>query len=173
MQWQRVVVLVGTSGSGKTTLRRRLVGRDLPPDLVLSLDDLRRELRAEDVRRGRPPRALQDYSAAAVRRAARRGDALAAYGAGYLADATHLRRRDRVVHVRVARETGLPVVAVLTPPASLEELVRRNARRPGEERVPEPVLARQHHRRSLLDAGLLRAEGFDDVLDGRAEWPAG
>jgi predicted kinase len=159
-----VVVLVGTSGSGKTTLRRRWVDEGLPAELVVSLDDLRREALADDVTRGRPPRPLQDYSAAAVRRAATRYDALAAFGAGYLADATHLRRRDRTPHVRAARETGLPSVAVLLPLPHLEELFRRDAGRPADERVPAEVLARQHHRRSLLSAGMLADEGFDEVL---------
>jgi predicted kinase len=160
----QVVVLVGTSGGGKTTLRRRLVGDGFPAELVVSLDDLRRSARQDDLGRGRPVRALQDYSAFAVRRAARRADALAAYRAGYLADATHLRRKERREHVLRAADTGLPAVAVLFEAAPLEELLRRNAVRPVDERVPEDVLANQHHRRSLLTADLLRDEGFTDVL---------
>ncbi len=122
-----------------------------------------RAARDDDVRRGRSPRQLQDYSALAVRRAARRADALATYGAGYLADATHLRRKERREHVLRASDTGLRVAAVLLPPPPLEELLRRNLARPEDERVPEAVLARQHHRRSLLTADLLGDEGFTDV----------
>jgi predicted kinase len=160
-----VAVLVGTSGSGKTTLRRRLLTAGLEPDQVVSLDDLRRYARGQDLARGRPPRELQDYSALAVRRAGRRADALAALGAGYVADATHLRRRDRRVHVRAAAETDLPAVALLTALASLEELAERNAGRPGDEQVPLDVLARQHHRRSLLSPELLLEEGFTVALE--------
>jgi predicted kinase len=161
-----VVVLVGTSGSGKTTLRRRWLAEGLPADVVVSLDDLRREALDDDLVRGRRPRRLQDYSAAAVRRATARYDALAGFGAGYLADATHLRRRDRTPHVRAAGETGLRSVAVLLPLLHLDELLRRDAARPVGERVPAAVLARQRHRRSLLSAGMLADEGFDEVLEG-------
>src|SRR4051812_16235299 len=160
-----VVVLIGTSGTGKTTLRRALVAAGLAADRVVSLDDLRRELRDDDLRRGRRPRRLQDYSATAARRALRRGDALATFGEGYVADATHLRRRDRRVHVRVAEDTGLRSWAVLTPLVSVEELLRRNHTRPADEQVPEDALLRQHHRRSLLSAPLLAEEGFDEVVE--------
>jgi predicted kinase len=164
-----VVVLVGPSGSGKTTLRHRLVAEGLSPDAVVSLDDLRREVRAEAERRGLRPRPLQEYSAAAVRRARRRADVLAAFGTGYVADATHLRRRDRREHVGVAQDTGLPVIAVLTAFADLAELLRRNAARPDDERVPDEVVARQHHRRSLLSQELLGEEGFAKVC----KWTGG
>jgi predicted kinase len=158
-----VLVLVGTSGSGKTTLRRELVANGVPEDLVVSLDDLRSEARSFDIAHGRPPRALQDYSSLAVRLAVRRGNAMAAYGAGYVADATHLRRRDRRLHVRTAEDTGLPSRAVLTPVLPLEVLVERNARRPPDEAVPVDVLARQAHRRSLICAETLAEEGFSVV----------
>ena len=159
----RVVVLVGSSGTGKTTLRRHLVAGGLPADLVVSLDDLRRQARAEELGTGRPPRPLQSYSAAAVRRAAVRVDGLLELGTGYLADATHLTRRERRGHVRAAAAAGLPCSAVLTPVVELGVLLARNRLRPPDEQVPEEALARQHHRRSLLCAGLLAEEGFDAV----------
>jgi predicted kinase len=160
-----VGVLVGTSGSGKTTLRRAVVAAGLPEDHVVSLDDLRHAAREDAVSRGVAPRRLQEYSAAAVRRATRRQDVMAALGTGYLADATHLRRRDRRVHVLTAHDAGLPAVAVLTPQADLAELLARNARRSTDEQVPDEVIARQHHRRSLLSPALLHDEGFDAVLE--------
>ena len=159
----RVVVLVGASGTGKTTLRRRLVAAGLPAGLVVSLDDLRRAARAEDVARGRPPRLLQSYSAAAVRRATVEVDALTALGTGYLADATHLVRRERRVHLRAAQRAGLPSVAVLTPLVELTVLLERNRLRPPDEQVPEEALTRQHRRRSLLSAETLGEEGFTAV----------
>lgn len=161
----RVVVLVGASGTGKTTLRRRLVAAGLPEDLVVSLDDLRRRARASDLSRGRAGRPLQDYSALAARQALRRRDALAAFGAGYLADATHLRRRDRRLHVLTAQDTGLQAVAVLTLALPVDVLVDRNARRPSDEVVPVEVLLRQAHRRSLLSPSMLLEEGFTTMWE--------
>jgi predicted kinase len=158
-----VVVLVGASGSGKTTMRRCLVAAGWPADLVVSLDDLRRCARDHDLARGRHPRTLQDYSALAARQAARRSDAFAAFGTGYLADATHLRRRDRRVHVRTATDAGLRARALLTPVLPLAVLLERNARRPPDEVVPVDVLARQAHRRSLITAGSLAEEGFSAI----------
>jgi len=158
-----ILVLVGTSGSGKTTMRHCLVAVGWPADLVVSLDDLRRRARDLDLARGRRPRALQDYSALAARQAARRGDAFAAFGAGYLADATHLRRRDRRLHVRTATDTGLRARALLAPVLPFAVLLERNARRPPDQAVPVDVLARQAHRRSLITAGSLVEEGFSAV----------
>jgi predicted kinase len=166
--WARmpsVLVLAGASGSGKTTLRRALESAGLPADLVVSLDDLRRRARAWDLAHGRPARDLQDYSALAVRQAARRCDALAGFGAGYLADATHLRRRDRRTHVSVAVETGLEPRAVLAPALPVEQLVERDQRRPPDERVPIEALLRQAHRRSLLSTEVLLGEGFRSVVE--------
>ncbi|WP_345714166.1 AAA family ATPase, partial [Kineococcus glutinatus] len=64
-----VVVLVGAAGSGKTTVRRALVAAGFDAGLVVSLDDLRRQLRARDLARGWAPAALQRYSLPAARRA--------------------------------------------------------------------------------------------------------
>ncbi len=160
-----VVMLVGTSGSGKTTYRGRLLAAGLSPASVVSMDDLRREVRARYGARGRRSRPLQAYSAYAARTAARRCEAMAAFGTGYVADATHLVRRERRRHVAVAEAVGLPAVAVLTPLLTVDELVRRNAGRDPDERVPEEALLRQRHRRSLLSAAMLGGEGFVDVIE--------
>src|SRR4051812_39014211 len=131
--------------------------------------------RVRDLAHGRPARDLQDYSALAVRQGARRCDALAGFGAGYLADATHLRRRDRRAHVRVAVETGLGPRAVLAAALPVKELVERNLRRPLDERVPVDALLRQAHRRSLLSPEVLLGEGFESVVEpgGRPGWIPG
>ena len=162
LEGRSVVVLVGTSGSGKTSFRQHLVSAGFPVDHVVSLDDLRREARREDEQRGRE-RPLQSYSATAVRRALRRCEVLAALGVGYVADSTHLVRRDRRLHPELAAETGLASAAVLTPLLPLDELLRRDAARPADERVPADALVRQRHRRSLLSAPLLLDEGFQTV----------
>lgn len=124
----------------------------------MSLDDLRRELRD----RAPDPKPLQDYTAAALRLAAERQRVLVEQGRGYLADATNLRRRERVGHIATA--DALPAYAVLLPHVPLPVLLERNAARPGDERVPEDVIAAFAHRRALLSRELLLAEGFRDVL---------
>lgn len=158
-----VVVLVGPAASGKTTLRESLLLRNSFE--VISLDDERAALRERDVAAGRPPRELQDYSWTAVRRCEAAAGELLARGVGYLADATHLRRRERTPHVRDAHAAGLRAVAMLLPTLPFEELQARNARRPEFRRVPDEVLERHAHRRSLLTRDLLLEEGFDEVVD--------
>jgi predicted kinase len=160
-----VVVLIGAPGSGKTTYRRRLLARGLAPELVVSLDDLRRKLRD----RSAHPRPLQDYSYAALQIAHERQRALVEAGRGYLADATNLRRRERLAHIAMAGE--LPSYAVLMPAVPLAELLVRNARRPLDEQVPEDVIAAFAHRRSLLSQDLLLAEGFAAVEDAVSTEP--
>jgi predicted kinase len=160
-----VLVLVGPPASGKTRLRRRLIGAGLDPELAVGLDDLRREARGRALAAGEPVRRLQDYSYTAVRAAAQRQQILLDAGTGYLSDATNLRRRERVAHIRAAAAAGVPAVALLLPDLSLAELLARDATRPPAERVPADVVAAFAHRRSLLDADLLRTEGFAAVYD--------
>lgn len=160
-----VMVLVGPPASGKTWVRRRLIDSGLDPALAVGLDDLRREARAEAVAAGEPARRLQDYSLTAVRAAAHLQRSLLDAGSGYLADATNLRRRERVEHIRTAAAAGLPAVALLLPDLPLPELLARDVRRTPDERVPADVIAAFAHRRSLLHADLLRAEGFAVVYD--------
>jgi predicted kinase len=159
-----VTVLVGAPASGKTTVRRRLIA-DSPALPLVSLDDERVRLRDEDLLAGRPPRPLQAYSHRAVQWCAAAANALVAEGRGYVADATNLRRRERVEHVRAAHAAGLRAVAVLMPDLPVEVLAARNAERPEELQVPVTVLAKHAHRRSLLGPDLLREEGFDDVVE--------
>ena len=155
-----MLVLVGAPASGKTTWRRRLVADGLPPERVVSLDELRREVAARVEAAGGPVRSPEHWTPPALRLAARLRAELVADGTGYLADATHLRRRERAVHVRLAAQAGVPAVALLLPDLPLAVLLERNARRAGDDRVPDDVVALFAHRRSLLTADLLRAEGF-------------
>jgi predicted kinase len=163
-----VVVLIGAPGSGKTTVRAQLLV-ERPGTPVLSPDDERALLRERDIAAGRVPRGLQDYSVAALARCADAAADLLAEGRGYIADATNLRRKERVTHVRAAHRAGLRVVAVLLPDLAVPTLVARNAPRSALRRVPEDSLARHANRRSLIDATTLRQEGFDDVVEVDAE----
>lgn len=149
---------MGPPAAGKTTYRRRLLAAGLPAELVVSLDDLRRELRA----RSADPKPLQDYTLGALRIAGDRQRALVEQARGYLSDATNLRRRERVGHVATAGE--LPAYAVLLAEVPLEVLLARNAARPADEQVPPDVVAAFAHRRSLLSADLLLQEGFREVI---------
>jgi predicted kinase len=160
-----VVVLVGPPASGKTWARRRLVEAGFPGEHVVGLDDLRRDARSRAATAGEPVRPLQDYSLTAVRASAARRQALLSAGWGYLADATHTRRRERAEHVRAAGAAGLPAVALLFPDLPLQLLLVRDALRPADERVPPAALAAFAHRRSLLTAQLLRGEGFAAVYE--------
>lgn len=172
----RVVVLVGAAGSGKTTVREAVVAAGLAPERVVSLDDLRVHARERDALAGREPRPLQTYSYVAVLAAAAQQERLLAAGTGYLVDATHLRRRERVAHVRAAASAGLPAVAVLLPALPVQVLHERVLRRPPERHVPVDVLARQAHRRSLLHVDSVAEEGFaavyvaDPANLGDSEW---
>jgi predicted kinase len=160
-----VTVLVGAPASGKTTLREQLLAAGSESLPVLSPDDERTTLRARDIAVGREPRDLQDYSLSALRKCAAEAADLLAAGRGYLADATHLRRKERVAHVRAAHAAGLTAAAVLLPALPVEVLAARNERRTPDRRVPEDILAKHAHRRSLLTPQLLLDEGFDEVLE--------
>jgi predicted kinase len=162
---EAVVVLVGGAASGKTTVRKQLLAAGAAPCDVLSLDEERAALQERDLAAGREPRELQDYSLPAVRRWEAAAQDLLASGRGYVAAATHLRRRERVTHVRAAHAVGLPAVAILLPALPADVLSEHNALRAAHRRVPENVLARHVHRRSLLSAELLLAEGFDEVVE--------
>jgi predicted kinase len=159
-----VTVLVGAPASGKSSVRRRLVDAGLPASRVVCLDDLRHAARALA---GEPHRRLLDFSVSAVRAAATLEADLLAAGHGYVADATNLRRRERVAHVRAAHAAGLPAVALLLPHLPAEELAARDRLRSPDERIPPDVLAAFAHPRSLLDRDLLLGEGFDAAYDVR------
>ncbi|WP_084258564.1 AAA family ATPase, partial [Saccharomonospora iraqiensis] len=157
-----VVVTVGAAASGKTRLRHRLIAAGLDPARVINLDLLRADARRAA---GGGDAPLERFTLPALRAATTRQRALAGSGNGYLADATHLRRVERREHLDLARETGLRTVCLLLPDLDVEVLLARNAARSADLRVPEEALRRHAHRRSLLDADGLRADGFDVVCE--------
>ncbi|MDR2367055.1 MAG: AAA family ATPase [Deltaproteobacteria bacterium] len=151
-----LVCLVGTSGSGKSTFGRK----HFRPTEVLSSDFFRGLVCDDET----------DQSSTADAFACLVHVARARLRAGRLTviDATNLRREDRQVWLDMARDFGLPVVAIVLDPG--EEVCRaRNAARPDRVSMPARVLTRQDWllRRSL---GQLRREGFLRVsyLEGEA-----
>lgn len=166
-----VVVLVGPPASGKTTLPRQLVDAGLPDGLVMSLDDLRREIAAEVTAAGGPVRAPQDWTPPGAAGGRRPPDPAAGHRAG-LPGRQHPPAPARPGGTRTSRARRRPAGGrAAHARAAREELARRDSRREDDARVPDDVLRRHAHRRSLLDAALLRVEG-DEVLDVEpgAEW---
>lgn len=157
-----LVLLVGPPASGKSTYAAALVAAGVvAPGDVLSSDDVRAELTgsAEDIARDR---------AVFVRLRRDLSERLAA-GRTTVVDATNLWPRKRARHVRVAREHGRPVVAVLFE-VPVGELLARNAAR--ERSVPVPaVLGMARQMRENVTEDALRAEGADVVLRATSAAP--
>jgi protein phosphatase len=145
-----LVLLVGVAGSGKSTLAARLFA----PDVVLSSDAYRERLSADAADQGATGAAF-----AALHRDLR---ARLMHGRTTVVDATNVQPRARHPLVRMARETGVPVVAIVLDLP--EELVlARNAAR--DRVVPEDAVRRQLAAlRKALAPGGLEVEGYAQVV---------
>jgi protein phosphatase len=144
-----LVVLVGAAGSGKSTFARR----HFAETAVISSDRIRAWLADDEADQSVSAPAFEVLHLVARRR----------LEAGRVAvvDATSATAAARAQLVRIAREVGAPVVAVVLD-APLELCLANNARRAGR-RVEEDVIRAQH---DALTASLpgLRDEGFDAVF---------
>ncbi|CAO0834090.1 hypothetical protein GCM10010298_69830 [Streptomyces microflavus] len=77
-------------------------------------------------------------------------------------DATSTHAAHRRALLDLARDHSMPTVALVLP-TPLPLCLERNARRPGNRKVPDAVVLRQHADVSAALSGL-SGEGFDRVL---------
>lgn len=143
------MLLVGPPASGKSTLARHLVAMGaVDEDGILSADELRRELLGD----------ARDISAerAVFAELRRRLVPRLAEGRTTVVDATNLWPRRRARHLRVARQHGRAVVALVVS-APLEDLLARNARRP--QPVPPGGIVQMHRQAASITDEVLLDEG--------------
>ncbi|MFE1335665.1 AAA family ATPase [Streptomyces microflavus] len=144
-----LVCLIGPAGSGKSTLARRWAETQ-----VLELDRFRAMV-SDDA-------GCQEASADAVLALRTVLKARLARGLTSVIDATSTHAAHRRALLDLARSHSMPTVALVLP-TPLPLCLERNARRPGNRRVPDTVVLRQHADVSAALSGL-SGEGFDRVL---------
>ncbi|MEU2380384.1 AAA family ATPase [Streptomyces misionensis] len=144
-----VIVMVGASGSGKSTLTRTW-----PADHRLELDSYRWAVSGDAGDQEATADAVALLDSVLQRRLAR--------GLTCVVDATNTRIDVRKRLIETAHAHQLPAAAiVMTTP--LDQCLARNARRPGNRRVPDAVVRHQFRQVAAARPGL-RAEGFDHVV---------
>ncbi|WP_237498609.1 ATP-binding protein [Streptomyces sp. SID8373] len=144
-----LIVLIGAAGSGKSTW-----ARTWPSTQVLELDRFRAMVSDEAGDQSATSSAVTAMHTVLEARLARKRTTVI--------DATNTETRVRAGLVRMARDHGVPTVALVVPtPVSV--CVERQAHRRPNRAVPEDVVRRQH---ADMTAALprLREEGFDHVL---------
>ncbi|MFI5905253.1 AAA family ATPase [Streptomyces cyaneofuscatus] len=145
-----LVCLIGAAGSGKSTLARRWWA----DSQVLGLDRFRAMV-SDDAgcpqASGDAAFALQTVLEARLVR-----------GLTSVIDATNTEAVHRGTLLNLARRYDVPTVALVVP-TPLPICLERNARRPGNRRVPDVVVLRQHADVIAALPGLSR-EGFNRVL---------
>ena len=145
-----LVVLVGAAGSGKSTLARRWFAADS----IVSSDALRAAISGNEAYQ-RASRLVFGilHRQISTRLAGRRL---------VVADATNSRAEYRRPLLAMARDTGVPAVAIVLD-LPIVTILDQNGRR---ERVVAPGVVRRQHDavRASADPGRLRAEGFRDAI---------
>ncbi|MYX68453.1 ATP-binding protein [Streptomyces sp. SID8373] len=145
-----LIVLIGAAGSGKSTW-----ARTWPFTQVLELDRFRAMVSDAAGDQSATPAAVTAMHAVLEGRLARRRTTVI--------DATNTESRVRAGLVRMARDHGVPTVALVVPtPVSV--CVERQAYRRPDRAVPEDVVRRQHADMTAALPGLRQEEGFDHVL---------
>jgi len=152
-----LIVLVGPAGAGKSTFAARLFAADE----IVSSDAIRAGLTGSDAdqsRNGVVFRVLNDEVAQRLRG-----------GGSAVVDATNVERHARRALLRLAATADAPAIAIVFD-LPLDEVLARNAARPGRP-VPADVVTRQWETlQRALRADSLDGEGFAAVhlLSGAA-----
>lgn len=151
-----LVVLVGPSGSGKSTF----AAEHFAPSEVVSSDVCRFLVSGDANDQTATKGAFEVLHLIAAKRL--EGARLT------VVDATNVQREARAPLLELARDNDVPAVAIVLD-VPLEVCAERNDRR-GDQRVPPPVLQRQHEQMRRSTRGLER-EGFRHVhvLRGQEE----
>ncbi|MGZ2360937.1 ATP-binding protein [Streptomyces sp. 372A] len=145
-----LIVLIGAAGSGKSTW-----ARTWPSTQVLELDHFRAMVSDAAGDQSATSSAVTVMHAVLEARLARHRTTVI--------DATNTETRVRAGLVRMARDHGVPTVALVVPtPVSV--CVERQAHRRPDRAVPEDVVRRQHADMTAALPGLRQEEGFDHVL---------
>ncbi|MFF9070559.1 AAA family ATPase [Streptomyces sp. NPDC014891] len=144
-------VAIGPAASGKST-----AAADFPVDVVVCLDELRREISG-----GNP--GDQTVTPAAVARQNTLLDEHLAAGRSVLVDSTNVEPHVRAGLLELAQRHGRETAALrfLT---DLDTCLERNAQRAPERRVPDDVLRWQHSLSQDATPETLAEEGFTYVL---------
>ena len=149
-----LVVLIGAAGAGKSTWARA----HFPEGEVISTDAMRAMVGEGegDQRANRDMFAI--FDAVLLARVRRRLTTVI--------DSTALESERRAHYLELGQRFGVPVVAIVFR-ASAQTCLARNALR--ERRVPQDVIRAQVAAVTALASEALRAEGFTEVIDIRAE----
>lgn len=150
-----LVIPVAVPGSGKTTLLQAAAASIGDPGWRFGPDDVRR-LCFSSVSVQRRPEHVHRATRAIV-------SVRLSVGIGAAYDATSVGVRDRAVLLELARDFGIPAVALLSK-VPFEVARARNAARPERDgRVPDFVMDRMEARVRSVTEESLRAEGFAPV----------
>ncbi|MFE1076649.1 AAA family ATPase [Streptomyces sp. NPDC058783] len=144
-----LLVAVGPAASGKSTYAATAA-----VDAVVCLDSLRREIGGDA--------GDQSVTPAAVERQNTLLEQYLSTGATVFLDSTNVEPHVRAQLVERARRRGRPVVALRFLP-DLDTCLTRNARRPGNRRVPDDTLRWQYCLAKEATADVLLREGFTAV----------
>ncbi len=150
-----LMVMVGLPGSGKSTWARRYTRR-YPSWLIISADDIRRQLYGDAVIQGE----WRDIWQSVIQQLSEGRQAIAqGQASGVIYDATNVRRRHRREFVQMARRYEYAPLVAVWMDTPLEICLARNRVR--SRQVPAEVIEKMY--RQLTAAPPTRAEALDQV----------